>query len=275
MTLIFICLKMNLGEVMKTNYHTHTSRCKHAYGSEEDYIQSAIKAGITELGFSDHTPWPFKTANFEPRMRMKMNEYQDYLDTLQSLKEKYKDQISIRIGLECEYYEEYIDWLKNEIDTHLDFVLFGNHYAYPDDITPIAPYMGNCVKDKDSLEIYVQSSLKAIESGLFSCFAHPDLFMRCYPVFDEHCIKAAHRLSEACAKYHLPMELNLSAFAALRKYSDSLYPSKPFYEIAKSHGCEVLIGWDAHCPDVLEDDELYQMALNWIEELGLPQIEKL
>lgn len=38
------------------NYHTHTTRCMHAIGSEEEYILAAISAGYTELGFSDHTP---------------------------------------------------------------------------------------------------------------------------------------------------------------------------------------------------------------------------
>ena len=37
---------------MKTNYHTHTTRCMHATGSDEDYVLSAIKGGYQELGFS-------------------------------------------------------------------------------------------------------------------------------------------------------------------------------------------------------------------------------
>ena len=32
------------------NYHTHTTRCMHAIGSEEEYILAAISAGYTELG---------------------------------------------------------------------------------------------------------------------------------------------------------------------------------------------------------------------------------
>mgnify|MGYP000335070433 CR=1 FL=1 len=31
------------------NYHTHTTRCMHAIGSEEEYILAAISAGYTEL----------------------------------------------------------------------------------------------------------------------------------------------------------------------------------------------------------------------------------
>ena len=41
---------------MRTNYHTHTTRCHHATGSDEEFVLSAIKGGYQELGFSDHTP---------------------------------------------------------------------------------------------------------------------------------------------------------------------------------------------------------------------------
>ena len=33
---------------MKTNYHTHTKRCLHAFGTEEEYIQAALKEGDHE-----------------------------------------------------------------------------------------------------------------------------------------------------------------------------------------------------------------------------------
>ena len=45
--------------MMLANYHTHTVRCKHAVGSEREYIEAAIANGFKILGFSDHTPWPY------------------------------------------------------------------------------------------------------------------------------------------------------------------------------------------------------------------------
>ena len=42
---------------MLTNYHTHTTRCGHAEGTEEEYILTALRCGFKVLGFSDHTPW--------------------------------------------------------------------------------------------------------------------------------------------------------------------------------------------------------------------------
>ena len=46
---------------MHTNYHTHTYRCHHAFGTEREYIEKAIEAGFTVLGFSDHTPQFYRT----------------------------------------------------------------------------------------------------------------------------------------------------------------------------------------------------------------------
>ena len=44
---------------MIVNYHTHTTRCNHASGTEKEYVEAAIETGLKVLGFSDHTPYPF------------------------------------------------------------------------------------------------------------------------------------------------------------------------------------------------------------------------
>ena len=42
---------------MDYNLHTHTWRCSHATGAEEEYILRAIENGIVCMGFSDHIPF--------------------------------------------------------------------------------------------------------------------------------------------------------------------------------------------------------------------------
>ena len=44
---------------MIANYHTHTHRCNHAVGREEDYVKEALKVGLKLLGWADHTPYLF------------------------------------------------------------------------------------------------------------------------------------------------------------------------------------------------------------------------
>ena len=89
----------------KTNYHTHTYRCMHAGGSDEEYVLAAIKGGYEEIGFSDHSPWRYDS-DFVAHMRMSLSQFDDYYSSIMTLKEKYKDQISIKIGLECEYFRK-------------------------------------------------------------------------------------------------------------------------------------------------------------------------
>ena len=75
---------------MKTNYHTHTTRCMHATGDDEDYVLSAIKGGYRILGFSDHTPWKYRT-DYVADMRMLPEELPGYVESLKTLREKYHD----------------------------------------------------------------------------------------------------------------------------------------------------------------------------------------
>ena len=40
---------------MIANFHTHTARCNHATGTDREYVEAAIRAGVKSLGFSDRT----------------------------------------------------------------------------------------------------------------------------------------------------------------------------------------------------------------------------
>ena len=78
------------------NYHTHTYRCGHAGGDDEQYVRAAIAAGYQILGFSDHAPYPGVVHRGD---RMNMEELDGYITSINHLKEKYADQIEIKLGL--------------------------------------------------------------------------------------------------------------------------------------------------------------------------------
>ena len=117
----------------KTNYHTHTKRCMHACGSDEEYVLAALQNGYETLGFSDHTPWNYKT-DFVAHMRMRLDQAQGYLDSVAALKEKYQGKIEILCGFECEYFPGYMDWLLDYLIEHeVDYIIFGHHYYRTDE----------------------------------------------------------------------------------------------------------------------------------------------
>ena len=88
------------------NYHTHTTRCRHAFGKDRDYVTKAIKAGITELGFSDHAPMIFPIKDYYSTYRMFPEDVEDYINSINLLREEYEDKIKIHIGFELEYFPQ-------------------------------------------------------------------------------------------------------------------------------------------------------------------------
>ena len=113
---------------MIENFHTHTTRCRHAAGTEEDYIQQAIAAGLKVLGFSDHTPFLFP-GTYYSKMRMYPYEIQDYAATVLALKEKYAGQLDIRLGLEVEYYPDRMaDMLELIAPCGNEYMILGQHW---------------------------------------------------------------------------------------------------------------------------------------------------
>ena len=115
---------------MNYNYHTHTFRCGHASGTEEEYIQRAIEGGIKHMGFSDHVPFIFPDG-YDSGFRIPADQVSDYFTTISALRDKYKDQIEIHIGFEMEYYPEYFEqMLQNARDYGAEYLILGQHFIY-------------------------------------------------------------------------------------------------------------------------------------------------
>ena len=248
----------------KNNYHTHTARCYHASGKDEEYVKAAIKAGIKELGFSDHTPWHYDSS-FKATMRMPESQLDDYIESIRYLKEKYKDQISILIGVECEYFERYMPWLEKMLkDTQIDYIILGNHYYETDELHD---YFGTPV-DEFHLKAYVDQCIQAIDSGLYSYIAHPDLVY-----YDQDSKLYQEEMSRLCAyakEKDMPLEFNLLGFMTHRHY-----PNNAFWKIASHYKNKAIIGFDAHSPDALLKDDIYQQAFNYLSSLDVELIDTI
>ena len=250
----------------KVNYHTHTSRCHHAWGTDEEFVLSAIKGGYTELGFSDHSCWKYDS-DFVSHIRMTPEEIDGYCESMLALKEKYKDQIKILIGLECEYFPKYMDWLKDFIkEKKLDYVIFGNHYIDSDEIND---YNGRVLHDNEKLSRYIDDCIAGMSTGLYSYLCHPDLFMRGRSEFDDFAKKESRRLCEWCKENGVILEYNLEGARMCHLREVSWYPHIEFWKITAEVGNDVIIGIDAHRLESLEDDFYYDNAVKTLTELGM------
>lgn len=222
---------------MNYNYHTHTFRCNHANGTPEEYIQRAIENGIKYMGFSEHFPYICRDG-FEARYRLPTAQVEEYFEELYGLREKYKEQVDIKIGFEMEYYPEQFDgMLEKAVGYGAEYLILGQHFIaeeHPDGI--YAMKANDC---EEQLKIYTDDVVSAIKSGVFTYVAHPDVFF--FTGDNEVYVREAERICRASREYNIPLEINFLGIRGSRNY-----PNEAFWRIAGETGAPVTFGFDAH-----------------------------
>ena len=250
---------------MKANFHTHTFRCNHAGCSDQRYVDVAIEAGIRVLGFSDHTPYVGFEDGFYSFYRMRPEQLRDYVDSVNALREQYKDKIEIHLGLEAEYYPKmFRDLLEFLRPYGIEYLILGQHYL-DDDCHGLS---AQWIKEEDQLIKYADQCIEALETGLFSYLAHPDLpnFDHSHPAFK----REMRRLCECSNKLGLPVEINV-----LGIYGGRRYPCEEFLEVCRECDSTVIVGVDAHLPDQFTERESIDKAYALIEKYGLKVTETI
>lgn len=263
------------------NYHTHTWRCSHATGTEEEYVQAAIQSGLKVLGFADHTPWRYNSS-FVSRIRMRPDQLEDYVLTLRALREKYADRIRLYIGLEAEYFPDYLPWLLEEKERWgLDYLIFGNHYHLTDD----AAYPGRCyygsTHSPDDVKRYTETALAGMESGHYRYLAHPDLFLRSYPAIDNTCIDSMAAICRRAKELNLPLEYNLAGLAVYPIEAKPRgfvgYTSQLFLDTCVQEGNTLICGCDAHQVQEMQGHDEFDLTAQKakLRALGLTVLDTL
>lgn len=241
---------------MYANYHTHTYRCKHAVGEDRAYVEAAIRGGLKVLGFSDHYPWLLDNG-YSSSSRMEFSQLEDYVDSIQTLKKAYSQDIKIYLGFESEYLPELMEQQQHILkDYPIDYMILGQHFVTPE---PYGSYTGLPTADEDFFSEYIDSIIEGMGTGKYRYLAHPDLihFTGNQQLYDREML----RLCKFLKKHNYPVEINL-----LGVYEKRHYTSNHFLELAKEAGNSVIVGVDAHQPNRLEMTEAiescYQMAKN-------------
>ncbi len=230
--------------MMTGNFHTHTTRCNHAYGTEREYIEAAIEKGFKVLGFSDHVPQPFP--DYVSSVRMAMDDIPDYTGTLLRLRDEYSGRIKILIGYEVEYTKKYFGTLIKKLrEFPLDYIIQGQHFS-PDE--PNGFYAGEQTDDESRLRDYVDLTVEGMGTGLFSYLAHPDLIN--FTGSEKLYMEQMEKLVAASIDFDVPLEVNMLGFATGRNY-----PCDRFFSLASSMGAKFIVGCDAHSPDQIRQIE--------------------
>ena len=242
---------------MRIDLHNHTSRCNHAEGTIDEYIEKAIELGIDIYGFSEHAPM-----DFDPKYRLRFEEMNDYAADILAAKEKYKDKIEILLGYEVDYLPGHMDdrVLNADVDYLIGSVHFLDKWSFDN------PEFLSGWKERyidDIWQAYFEAVEMMAKSGLFDIVGHLDL-IKVFKYLPRRDIRnLAKKALAAISEADMVLELN---GAGLRKPVKEIYPSKPLLEEAFSLGIPITFGSDAH--KVEQVGYGYDEAVSLAREVG-------
>lgn len=248
---------------MIANYHSHTARCRHAVGTEEEYVKNAIDRGLQIFGFSDHTPQYFP-GDYYSFMRMYPEELAGYSETVRSLRRNYAGQIQIPLGVEAEYYPAtWSEMLPRLQDAGIEYMILGQHWLENEQN---AHGSGGATADEALLKQYCRQVMEGLDTGKFTYVAHPDLFN----FVGDRSIYRRHMgdLCRYARQAGIPLEINLLGLRSRRHY-----PSREFFALAAEEGCKVIFGMDAHAPEHITERETEAVALEMVRHFGLQLLD--
>lgn len=243
-----------------SNYHTHTTFCD-GENSPEEMVLAAIDAGLPELGFSGHSH-----LEGEPDWTMSVEGTKEYGETVLALKEKYKDKINIRLGIEQDY------WSDTDGLSDYEYVIGAVHSLNGDDTTwsSVDYKIENfercielyCDGDKmTAVEKYFELVGNLYEKTHCRIIAHFDTVTKFNKQFeaetgkpyidteDERYIAAEKKALEKLTDKPVIFEINTGGMA--RGICDKPYPSERVLKYLSEKRTPVILSSDAHSRDAI------------------------
>lgn len=242
--------------------HCHTTLCKHAFGTTDEYAEAAIARNFKGITFTCHCPLP---DGFSASVRMTPEQFPEYVSRVAVTREKFAGRLDVKLGLESDFYPGVEPWLE-ELHSRepLSHVLGSIHYQVMDYRRRF--YTGEIFSYQ---QLYYEHLAQSAESGLFDTLAHPDLIKNESPVdwnfsqMQPYIERALDRI----AATGVAMELNTSG---VQKALPEMNPSPSQLALMCERGIPVVIGADAHLPQRVGDG--YATALKLLESSGYLEV---
>lgn len=229
------------------NLHTHTTYCDGALPPEE-MIKGAIEKGCGSIGFSEHAHVPF-----DLNYSMDLDATNEYAGEVLALKKKYEGIIEVFLGLEQDYYTDFIP-------DGLDYTIGTLHYVHREDqffdIDAGAKHQNQVVERLFGgdyyafAEDYFSVFAKIIEKTNADIVGHFDLISKYNSngrLFDEahpRYVSAALGAMDEILKRRKLFEVNTGAMYRIGKTEP--YPSVFLLKELKKRGGEVILTSDSH-----------------------------
>lgn len=256
---------------MLSNLHTHSLFCD-GESTLEEIVLSAIEKGFCSLGFSSHGYTDFDLSYC-------CQNWDEYINQIKQLKEKYKKDIQIYLGVEEDAF--YIN-----DRSKFDYIIGSSHYIkvgneyFPIDLSfnefklLIETYKGSVV---ELAEQYYSAFCDYILARKPDIIGHFDLLTK-YDELEKPYFSSNAEYNKIAEKYILEalkadciFEVNTGAIS--RGLRTAPYPSENLLYILKKHNAKLILSADSHAADTI--DFGFADAKNMLKDIGFKQLYTL
>lgn len=230
---------------LPADYHMHTPLCRHATGEPSDYARHALHIGLTEIGFSDHSP--MARDDFDD-WRMRNDQLDEYVEQVRKAQRDFPA-LTVRLALEVDYLPGHEDWIRDLAARYAWDYLIGSVHYVTDSWDVDSPFKRQEWTKRDVFEVwseYFRRLTLAAESGLFDIIGHADLPKKFGHRPEQDCTPLFTAFLDATRRSNCAIELNT---AGLRKDCREIYPSPEFLRLALDRGVPITFGSDAHATE--------------------------
>jgi len=267
--------------MLNYNLHQHSL---FSDGSEnpEAYATKAIELGLSTIGFSEHSPLPFDNP-----FSLKEENVDDYIKTIDCLKEKFKEELTIFRALEMDFIPgisiDFAYWKKR---CKTDYLIGSVHLVKPDGFEElwftdgpdyqiyddgVQKYFGGDIKK--AVKTFYNQTNQMIETQDFDIVGHVDKIKmhnrgRFFSEDEKWYRNLVDETLELVKQKDLIVEVNTRGL--YKKRSDSLFPDGYALQKVKQLGIPVLISSDAHHPD--EMNMLFDYAQKRLIDFGFREL---
>ena len=265
------------------DWHTHSSFCRHATGNLEQYVIAAINKKLNVIGLSAHFPYEIlKGIENIPYQEYSMptDELDSYVFNAISLREKYKNQIAVKIAFELDFVEKQVEkhhkYLQKYSD-QIDYIIGSIHnlntsfglFAF-DDFRFLNYY--DRFEDTDEIFMNYYKTMQAMissEQFHFTTIGHFDLPKKfnILPNNKELIMEEEFKALQLAKKRDIVIEINTSG---LRRPIKEQYPSEEIIKKMYNLGIDVVLGSDAHHPNEIAYE--FKSSIRLLKKIGYKRL---
>ncbi len=264
-----------------TNYHSHCSFCD-GHADPEVFVLEAIRQNFSSYGFSSHAPLPFST-----HWSLKMDDLNNYVETILALKKKYESQIELYLGLEIDYltdsHNPSADLFQN---LPLDYRI-GSVHLVEDAFGELADLdvKADLFKEKIATRFdndlrrtviaYFDKLMRMLDAGGFDIIGHADKISMNASACDPSVVSQNWYLAKIKEYFSLIAEKQVIMEINTKAYPDKgfFFPNLNHFDLIRQLGIRVQVNSDAHYPEKINDGR--DAALDSLKSAGIKEVWEL